>query len=405
MTGPLRTDARYINIAQTLSGFGPVDVYYFGADPGDSQLFAGDVSLIPCRSGNERRARLLRHSLFHREYDFVFDQVRDRGLRYDIVLANDLPVLRTGWRLARLYGAWLVYGSDELFVETLNQFFPSDAPWPKSSIFAALIAVMRHFGSRAERRLWRGIDLLVVPNQSCRDYLLGRYGTVLSCVLMSCPRLAEYPRTDRIRQQLGLPADRPIVLYQGMMNRGRALEQLVRSSRHFADGITLVLLGQGPLRDPLQDLARREGLTERVVFLPAVPYRELLSYTASATAGVLLLDRTNLSKEYALANKIFEYMACGLPLLVSDSPEQAAVVAAAECGDVVPLGDAQSIGGAINRLLADPERLTILGHNARAAFRREFNWETQAQRLRESIEAMLARPPASRSRLTHAPGG
>ena len=86
----------------------------------------------------------------------------------------------------------------------------------------------------------------------------------------------------------------------------------------------LVFLGSSPFsgyEDGLREQAAAAGLADRVHFLPSVPLERLLEHTADADVGVSLLQDTCENHRLALPNKVFEYVAAGVPVVVSDLPE------------------------------------------------------------------------------------
>ena len=84
------------------------------------------------------------------------------------------------------------------------------------------------------------------------------------------------------------------------------MEQIVESSAFLLKRI-LVIIGEGP-EDKLVNLSDTLE-NNKVIFLPFIPYKKLLKYISSATIGLILIENINLSKKYALANKVTEYMA------------------------------------------------------------------------------------------------
>jgi glycosyltransferase involved in cell wall biosynthesis len=77
---------------------------------------------------------------------------------------------------------------------------------------------------------------------------------------------------------------------------------------------------------------------------------------------------------------MFPAMACGKPIIFSGEGEGAEMVCCAECGIVVPPGDADALAQAVLELAHDPERAQRLGANGRAFVEREFGWNTLVAR-------------------------
>jgi glycosyltransferase involved in cell wall biosynthesis len=218
--------------------------------------------------------------------------------------------------------------------------------------------------AQVERRTIRTPSLVTVVNASIGGELRRRYG-VATITVRNCADKPDHVEPKDVRELAALAPHTPVVLYQGGLLRGRGLTEVVRSAAYYPSGVALVLLGYGTLRDELEALARAEGLSDRVRFVDAVPPDDLLSFTASATVGVVPYQPVSLNNRLALPNKIFEYLAVGLPVVVSDIPELRAIVAASGCGELYDSFDPASLGAAVRRLL-EPERRSAAGQAARA---------------------------------------
>ena len=191
--------------------------------------------------------------------------------------------------------------------------------------------------------------------------------------------LRDLPGGDAIDQE------RPIVLYLGGLMAGRGLEQLVDAVGRVPDA-QLVLLGDGVLEQPLRDRAIRVGTP--LVVLPPVSPTAVESYAESAAVGVSPIVPSCLNYRYSLPNKLFQYMAAGIPVVASDFPQVREVVEGAACGVVVDTLRPDAIAGAIETILRDPEAAAAMGARGRAAVRDRYNWATAAAVLRAVYEEL-----------------
>ena len=128
--------------------------------------------------------------------------------------------------------------------------------------------------------------------------------------------------TGALRARLGIERE-PLVLHQGAPAPDRGGEQLIEAMAELP-AAHLVFLGSSPFsgyEDGLRERAVAAGLGDRVHFLPSVPLDRLLEHTADADVGVSLLQDTCENHRLALPNKVFEYVAAGVPVVVSELPE------------------------------------------------------------------------------------
>jgi glycosyltransferase involved in cell wall biosynthesis len=247
---------------------------------------------------------------------------------------------------------------------------------------------------------------VITVNDSIADELARRYGVPRPVVVRNCPRtVGPAPRREAspLRGRAGVPAEAPILLYQGMFMPYRGLENLVRSVR----GITrahLVLLGWGPLRDSLSALARAEGVAHRVRFLEGVPLADLLAWTAGADVGAIPTRHVGLNNYFTTPNKLFEYCAAGVPVVASRFPELSRYVDGLGLGRTFDPESPLDIAAAVNALLDDPGALARARANvARAAA--GLTWEAESRVLLEIYAGLGTSAPPGREGTAEAAGG
>jgi glycosyltransferase involved in cell wall biosynthesis len=293
---------------------------------------------------------------------------------FDVYHAHDLVTLPVAWAARARRGGALVYDAHELFTE-LSRLDP---------LSRAVFRVM-------ERVLIGRADRVLTVNDSIARELARRYGVAIPLVLRNCPRtggLRPGASPSRLRERARVPEGVPIVLYQGLYMPHRGLENLVRASASFKRA-RLVFMGWGPLLEPLKALTAGEGLGERVTFIDAVPMGELLAMTAAADLGVIPYRNVGLNNYYTSPNKLFEYVAAGVPVVASAFPELVKVVEGLQVGRTFDPDDPASIAAAVNAILEDPaEHARVRGNAARAA--PGFTWEAEVRTLLDAYASLAA---------------
>ena len=93
-----------------------------------------------------------------------------------------------------------------------------------------------------------------------------------------------------------------------------------------------------------------------------------------------------LSDRYSLPNKLFHYMAAGIPVVASAFPQVRAIVEGARCGVTVDMTAPAAIATAIRRVLRDPAEAAAMGARGRAAVEDRYNWEASAAVLQAVYE-------------------
>jgi len=222
--------------------------------------------------------------------------------------------------------------------------------------------------------------LIITVNNSCAREMARSLGVRLPLVLRNCvdPVVAG-GSTGGLREALGLGRGERLVVYTGILQKGRGLEELLKSWAGLPADWHLALVGQGVLEGSLRDFALGAGL-ENVYFLPPVKAWELPEFIRGATLGVVLIEDVDLSKRYSLPNKLLEYIAAGVPVLASDLPEIRRLVDEYQVGVFADPRDSGSIRKSLIELLGDVEKLDTLRQNTVKAGE-NLTWRAEASLL------------------------
>jgi glycosyltransferase involved in cell wall biosynthesis len=170
-----------------------------------------------------------------------------------------------------------------------------------------------------------------------------------------------------------------ILLYQGALNEGRAIEHYIEAMQYIDDAV-LHLAGDGDLRDFLHQKVVDCEVSEKVVFLGKLKPDELREATSRAFLGLNLLENKGLSYYYSLANKTFDYIHAEIPALHPYFPEYQAIMKDFEIGILVKNLDPKDIAEQINLLLGDEKKYLFYKENCRKA-KPIFSWQNEEKRL------------------------
>jgi glycosyltransferase involved in cell wall biosynthesis len=185
------------------------------------------------------------------------------------------------------------------------------------------------------------------------------------------------------------PPDQPRVVYVGSVTRARGAVELVDVAGLIArkTGGALRMTVVGPAAPDVEDLLRSaadDGVLDWPGFLPS---EQALALVAGSIAGLSLLhDEPNY--RVSMPTKVMEYMALGVPVVTTPLPLATELVEDAECGVVVPFGDARAAADAVLDLWADPHRRRAMGAAGHRVARDRFDWEAHAQPFVAKLEAV-----------------
>jgi glycosyltransferase involved in cell wall biosynthesis len=302
--------------------------------------------------------------------------VRRLASGYDTWHVHDFTGLVAAW-IARPVQVALVYDVHDLFLET-----GTGARLPRS---------MRWAVRRLERRLVRRADLVVTVNDGLADRFRalvrpGRLQVVHNC---AASWTAPDPRPTLIRDALGLGGDEPVLLYHGILDRARGLEMLFEAVLDpNLRRAHLVLLGAGHDRERLAQLAMEPRFGGRVHLLDPVPPSDLLPWVASADVGAMPMPPATLNLFLSTPNKLFECLAAGVPVVVSDFPVVRRIVVDDPDGPLGRTCDPTSAGDvarALHEIVGlDASAAAELRGRCERAARERWNWEKQVAPMLEA---------------------
>ena len=180
------------------------------------------------------------------------------------------------------------------------------------------------------------------------------------------------------------PLGRPYVAFVGALASWQGIETAIAATRSSAwpPQVDLVIAGDGRERGIVQAAARDD---DRVRWLGVVPYGETPALVAGSLAALVPKLAGPASRFGLSPLKLFEAMACGVPVIVSDLPGLSDVVDAAGCGLKVPAGDAEALAHAVADLAAHPVRAAELGARGRAAAVARYSWDLRAGQVEEVL--------------------
>ncbi|MGI8998785.1 MAG: glycosyltransferase family 4 protein [Candidatus Limnocylindria bacterium] len=305
-----------------------------------------------------------------------------RRTRPEILHAHDADALQSVGPVATRLGIPFVYDSHELWLGRTAR--------GRSGLYDLLNRLWYRW---VEGRYVPRASLVMVANPGVGPELERRYGITGVAVVPNYPAeaLEVAPRDLReLPGGAGIPSGVPLVLYIGGMMPHRGLEELVVAMADLPDAHLVCLGARGGSTSLIGGMIRQRGLTARAHLIPPVPSEEVVPYAASATIGISIVQPASLSYRLALPNKLFQYMAAGIPVVASDFPDVRRVVEGNGAGLVVDPTDPSAVARAIRQLIDDPRLARAMGAAGRRAVSEHLNWRTSAAEMLRGYHAMEA---------------
>ena len=281
----------------------------------------------------------------------------------DVVWANDTDTLLGCYMASCIKRKKLVMDAHELFPEV-----PELVGRER----------VKHVWEWIERRLMPKCDALLTVCQSIADYYRQKYGVGMTVVrnINEELRMKNEELTDAANN-----SSLKMLLYQGCVNKGRGVDWAI-DALEFLPHCRLVVAGWGDLLEEMKSYAAEKPWSDRVEFLGRLMPEELELLTPQASVGLVMLEDMGLSYHFALPNRIGDFVAAGVPMVVSDLPEMAAVVRRFGIGEVIENGktNAEALLEAVKKVLSREWKDSDF-----TAAREDMDWNKEKEKLIECV--------------------
>ncbi len=218
-----------------------------------------------------------------------------------------------------------------------------------------------------ERMYCRLANLIVVPSAYVGELVSG-WGVPRERIRIIHNALPHEPRTDLTRDaaktELGFRG--PVVCNVSRLYAWKRVDELIRMVPGFDAGAILVIVGDGPERPRLEQVAAETGVADRVRFVGAVPHERVAAYLRAADVVVLN------TRYEGLSHTLVEARWVGVPIVTTDIGGNREILTHDQNALLVPPGDTDAFTAAVNRVLGDRElaaRLVAAGKQGVEHFR------------------------------------
>lgn len=206
-------------------------------------------------------------------------------------------------------------------------------------------------------------------------------------------RASDYT-SQGLRAELGIPLDRPIIVFLGSFRAWHGVHDFVSAGLRLLDAgeqVQLLLIGDGPERAAAE--ARTGRWHAHFTFAGSVAHERVPALLALADVGVAPF---NTAPHPALRSagffwsplKIYEYMAMSLPVVTANIPPLDSTIREGQEGALFREGDVADLAAAIRRVLHAPDR-QAMGQRARERVVACYSWERHCQELGRILRTMV----------------
>jgi glycosyltransferase involved in cell wall biosynthesis len=293
--------------------------------------------------------------------------------RRPIVIAHDINTLPVACFLKILgFASAVVYDCRELTFAIYSEWFNS---------------AVGSFMSTIERKLLRYVRAVITVSDGIARYF-ARYNCHAT-VVYNCPKLSDVPLYSRIeaRKDLGLPADDFIISCVTTLRYGCGLEILVEASKRLlGTHIRILIVGDGPLRSWLDGEASLVD-KDHLVIVPRRPRSVALKYVKASDLTWVVYTEGSLNGSVGMPWKLFESIACGVPVVVEPNTLRSRFVQTRGCGIVLDNTNPIEVADAFYRLSTNKRGYNQIRERTKRLSGR-YTWERESKKLLKILAAI-----------------
>lgn len=293
-----------------------------------------------------------------------------KGDKFDIIIASDIYSLGAASNLTKRMKSMLIYDSREIY-SALGSLHGKD--------------IQQYFITLNEKMNLKRVHKIIVSGDLDSDYLKQNLTDKLPYyTIMNLPYFRPKVESNLVRQKFNLKPNVRIVIYQGMLMKGRGLLNAIQAVSKIPD-TAICIMGIGNYRHEIQRFIDSHKFNNIAFIAEPVPYAELHNWTCSADTGILLFEPVSKSYKLALPNKLFEYCMAGIPSVATDLPAIRKIVQNDKIALLVNENlDIDSISGAIHNTF-EPEFRKEFKANL-LSYATKYSYETQFDVINEIFE-------------------
>jgi glycosyltransferase involved in cell wall biosynthesis len=289
--------------------------------------------------------------------------------KYDIIHFHDLNVLPLASKLKE-NSKILIYDSHENFPEQMSETFGFPALWVYTWM---------------ERKYIKLVHGILTPGETYSDNLQRKY-KVKSSWVSNYPSKLDVEKAHKLQIPHEYSSNKFRVVHFGVMYSNLGYDKTVEAAEILKEQldsseIEFLVMGSGAALEPMRELIKFKELSEYFKLTGWMDYHDALSILRSCDVG-LVLFQPGKNNYLRMPNRLFEYCSAGVPFIGSNFKGlQKAIKDATNIGFLIDPTSPKEIAEKILKLYNNKELLNELKTAAQANYVKQYNWETEAEKL------------------------
>ena len=338
------------------------------------------------------------HTMRAREkyrFDFLFKLTHLVSILRVIMISNPDIIYTRNVSFA-LLGLLIKKIKNAKLVLELNGLFSEDWKSEKKKLYVGIKNIV---WSYLEIFVAKRADAVIAVAQGIRDILIQRGGDRNKIFIIPnganvdmFRQINDSAAINELRNHHGISENDYIVAFIGNLAPHHGIEYLIKSAPlvlNVLPNTKFLIVGDGAIKKELINLSERIGVSDEIIFTGGVSYEIVPLYINMADVCVAPFIRVRNERIGLSPLKIYEYLACGKPVVASDIKGIGDLLRNSNAGIAVTPEDPVELANAIIKLLKDEKLRELMGKNGRELVINNFNWKHTAKKTIEVFERVL----------------
>lgn len=274
--------------------------------------------------------------------------------KFDVVHCHDLDTLKSGVKLKKKLGIKLIYDAHEVFGYMIARNMPK---------------LVVKYAFRMEKKLVKNVDFVINAGETYVDYFKS-----IGCKKVTT--INNYKKLINTKYKYTRNKVFTIV-YIGVLTKSRFFPENLEVIGNIKNVKFIIAGKKENMYEEIKELSKKY---KNINFIGVIPFDKVIPYTIKADVILCMINPNDMNNKIASANKQFEAMVCGKPIICTEGTRSGDITINEKCGLVIKYSK-RDLYTAIITLRDSPKLCENLGRNALSSAINKYNWKTQEEKL------------------------
>ena len=294
---------------------------------------------------------------------------------YDYIHLHDLPLIKVVNKLSKKHSIPFVSDLHENRPEIMKLYSHVN------SFLGKKLISMKRWGEYQAKYVPKADKVILITDEA-KDYYEENFNLTREKMFV-VPNYVTFPveTVDIDKSRYEIYKNKITVVYFGDVSKRRGVYEMVEMAKSLSSNekYHFLIIGGGSDYEPIKNLIESYGLTN-IEALGYIPSKEAMRIIQECSVGICPFHR-NIHHNTTYANKMFQFMGLGLPLLVSNCDSQENVVRKTNSGEVFENKNVVDMIAKLNKLVGDEDKFNYISKNNVELVKEYYHWDVAGKEL------------------------